>query len=158
MWGPTASSSVLIGTAVQTSPPRLCVGAGHLAAYRHQRFNPVRSSLDGSVAAGAIRKWGRTARPGGCGSPRNVPGPTLCERSVVCRTRTCVPRKAAAGAERADLSRGHAFLPGQVGRQLAAGTRRPVPAHKSVAVAVLETTTRPSFRGDLVRAHVGRGT
>src|SRR4029453_3708541 len=85
----------------------------------------------GSVAAGAIRKWGRTARPGGCGAPRNAPGPTLGEGSV-CRSRTCVPRKAAAGAERSSREPGHASLAGLAGRQLAAGTWRPVPAHKSV--------------------------
>jgi hypothetical protein len=36
---------------------------------------------------------------------------------------------------KAYLSRGHTSLLGQVGRQLAAGTRRPVPAHKATAVA-----------------------
>jgi hypothetical protein len=48
-----------------------------------------------------------------------------------------LPRKAAAGAERGSLEPGHASLPGLAGRQLAAGTWRPVPAHKSVAVAPL---------------------
>ena len=59
-------------------------------------------------------------------------------------------RKAAAGAERGSLEPGHAhpFL-GLTGRQLAAGTWRPVPAHKSLLVALLDTT---ALRGQLCRA------
>jgi len=69
-------------------------------------------------------------------------------------------RRAAAGAEKSSPEPGHASLAGLAGRQLAAGTRRPVPAHKSIAVARSGTTTRPrpSFRADSLRAPVGRGT
>jgi hypothetical protein len=44
-----------------------------------------------------------------------------------------LPRKAAAGAERGSLEPGHASLPGLAGRQLAAGIRRPAPAHRITA-------------------------
>jgi hypothetical protein len=44
-----------------------------------------------------------------------------------------LPRKAAAGAERGSLEPGHASLPGLAGRQLAAGTWRPVPAHNPIS-------------------------
>jgi len=59
-----------------------------------------------------------------------------------------LPRKAAAGAERGSLEPGHASLPGLAGRQLAAGTWRPVPAHNPI-VALLDTT---ALRGQLCRA------
>ena len=60
-----------------------------------------------------------------------------------------LPRKAAAGAERGSLEPGHASLPGLAGRQLAAGIRRPVPAHKSVSVALLVTTEGSALLGGL---------
>ncbi len=65
------------------------------------------------------------------------------------RESNVLPRKAAAGAERGSLEPGHASLPGLAGRQLAAGTWRPVPAHKSLVVALLDTT---ALRGQLCRA------
>jgi hypothetical protein len=61
-----------------------------------------------------------------------------------------LPRKAAAGAERGSLEPGHASLPGLAGRQLAAGTWRPVPAHKSVSSGLFLDTT--ALRGQLCRA------
>jgi len=51
-----------------------------------------------------------------------------------------LPRKRAAGAERGSLEPGCASLPGQAGRQLAAGTWRPTPAHKSMAVPDLSSS------------------
>jgi hypothetical protein len=59
-----------------------------------------------------------------------------------------LPRKAAAGAERGSLEPGHASLPGLAGRQLAVGTWRPVPAHKSLLVALLTRLTTKTAKPD----------
>jgi hypothetical protein len=50
----------------------------------------------------------------------------------------------------AHLSRGTPLFPGLAGRQLAAGTWRPVPAHKSVSSGLFLDTT--ALRGQLCRA------
>src|SRR5439155_24947662 len=55
-----------------------------------------------------------------------------------------LPRKAAAGAARGSLEPGHASLPGLAGTQLAAGIRRPAPAHR--ITAFVRWVTRSSSR------------
>jgi hypothetical protein len=45
------------------------------AAYRHQRFKPVRSSLDGSVAAGAIRSGAERHAPEAAALHGTCPAP-----------------------------------------------------------------------------------